>query len=477
VIVFQTHPIIPHSVVVNVTPIVILALVVVVVVAPLESTVALLVLHLGAFFFSALMCHGELARRRPSPRYLTAYYMWISAGGMIGGISVALIAPHAFNWVAEYPILVALVLLCRPGVAAAARESGQSVLLAVLAVAALILISLTAFDLKLDSNLVYVFVGVLLGLTVHFWRAPVSLAAIVAFLLIGNYYYNRDYTSSFQVRNFFGVLNAAETSDGRFRVLWHGSTGQGAQRIRDDDGNPVSGRPELIAEFFPGGGISQLFDAVHERVAGPINYAVVGLGTGSLACAGKPGDTMTYYELDPDIVRIAKNPRLYNFISECRPDVPIVLGDARLTLAEAPDASYDLIFVDAFIGAAIPTHLLTREALALYFKKVKPDGVVGIHVTNWNLELGEVAAGIAEANGVILRLYEGGDVEDQPDQWKFTSKVAAMARKDADFGKLAQSQYWPIRERDATQRVWTDDYTNVFGAVLRKLREKREGNE
>ena len=102
---------------------------------------------------------------------------------------------------------------------------------------------------------------------------------------------------------------------------------------------------------------------------------------------------------------------------------------------------------------------------------------MAIHVTNWNLELGEVAAGVADANGLILRLYEGGDVEDDPDQHKFTSKVAAMARNDEDFGKLARSEYWPVRERDSGQRVWTDDYTNVLGAVLRKLRERRQSAE
>src|SRR5207237_4625576 len=243
-------------------------------------------------------------------------------------------------------------------------------------------------------------------------------AAIIAFVLVlGHYQYN-DAVNNLVVRNFFGVLAAAETADGRFRILWHGGIGQGAQRIRDRDGNPVTGRPEMISEFQAGAGIAQTFDAVRARVGGPISYAVIGLGTGSLSCQARPEDSAIFYELDPDVIRIARDPALFNFVSECRPNIPIVQGDARLTIANVPDASYDLIFVDAFIGAAIPTHLLTREALALYARKIKPNGVVAIHVTNWNLELGEVAAGGADANGLILRLYDGGDVEDDPDQHK-----------------------------------------------------------
>jgi SAM-dependent methyltransferase len=202
---------------------------------------------------------------------------------------------------------------------------------------------------------------------------------------------------------------------------------------------------------------------------------VVGLGTGTLACQRRPGDTLTYYEIDPDIVRIARDPALFSYITECAPDAPIVLGDARLRLADAPDGSYDLIFVDAFIGAAIPLHLLTREAMALYLRKLKPNGIVAMHISNYNLELASVVAGIAEANGVIARVYNGGDVEEDASQQLWVPRVAAVARRDADFGALAKSPFWPLRARDPNQRVWTDDYSNVVGSILRRLRE-RTGN-
>ena len=128
--------------------------------------------------------------------------------------------------------------------------------------------------------------------------------------------------------------------------------------------------------------------------------------------------------------------------------------------------------IDAFIGAAIPVHLLTREAMALYLRKLKPDGLIAMHISNKNLELASVVAGVAEANGVIARVYDGGDVEEDAERYLWVPRVAAIARREQDFGALAKSSYWPVYERDASQRVWSDDYSNVVGAVLRKLRER-----
>jgi len=476
VLVFQSRPPIPHSLVVLLQPGFVLFLVIAYLMLPIQSIVLQILIHLSVFFVCALMCHGELARRRPPPRFLTGYYMWISFGGMIGGIATGLIAPHVFTRIVEYPLLLVLALLCRPGLVLPTRGSGQYPLLVMIAMAAFLFLAMAAFDLRFESALFSVFVGFLLGLIVQFWRAPLPFAAIVAMLFMLNHYNNQG-TSDFLVRNFFGVLNVAEESDGRFRVLYHGTTAQGAQRIRDADGNLLKGRPDMVSEFHDGGGFHQVMAAVEERVGGPINVGVIGLGTGALACRGGPGTTVTFYEIDADIARIARDPNLFNYITECAPKTEVVIGDARLTLAEAKDASYDLLFVDAFIGAAIPIHLLTREALAMYFTKLKPNGVVAMHVSNYNLELGTVVAGIAEANGAIVRLYDGSDDQVDADEHRWIAKIALVARKPADFGKLAESEYWPILERDPRQRVWTDDYSNVVGALLRRMRERQNEEE
>jgi hypothetical protein len=405
-------------------------------------------------------------------RGITSFYMWIAAGGTIGGIATALVAPRTFNWIAEYPLLIALAVLCLPGLPQQDRRVGQLILFGAIVAITIPLAVLYAYNLSLDDNVMTLLIGALLGCTLYFWRTPLAFAAIIAFALISSHYqYDGDH--GYVVRNFFGVLRVGETPNGKFRILWHGGFGQGAQRIRDDANKPVTGRPEMISEFQAGAGIAQTFDAVRAKVDGPISYAVVGLGTGSLACQARPGDNATYYELDPDIIKIARNPKLFSFVNECRPDIAIVQGDARLTLADAADQSYDLLLVDAFIGAAIPTHLLTKEAIALYLRKLKPRGLLAIHVSNYYLELASVVSASAGANGLITREYDGGDVQEDPSQQKWVPRVAAAARDDEDFGILAKSKFWPILPPAPGQRVWTDDYTNVAGALRRRLNEQR----
>jgi SAM-dependent methyltransferase len=472
VIVFQTKPFIPHWLVVAVQPAFVLFLVIAILMIPIESIMLQIVIHLSVFFVCALMCHGELARRRPPPQFLTGYYMWISFGGMVGGILTGLVAPHVFNRILEYPVLVVLTLLCRPGLVWPTRDGGQYPFLIAMVAAALVLMGMAAIDVRLEMPLYAVVIGFLIGLTLQFWKTPLPFAAIVAMLFLLNHYNNYS-PSNYLVRNFFGVLNVVEASDGRFRVLYHGTTAQGAQRIRDRDGNLLKGRPDMVSEFHDGGGFAQVVDAMEKKAGGPINMAVVGLGTGALACRGRPGTTVTFYEIDADIARIARDPSLFNYISECAPKTEVIIGDARLTLADAPDGAYDVVFIDAFIGAAIPIHLLTREALDLYFRKLKPNGVVAMHISNRNLELASVVAGIAEANKTVVRVYDGGDIDEDVDEHRWIPTIAVVARNEADFGILAKSELWPIRERDPRQRVWTDDYSNIVGALLRHLRNRR----
>jgi SAM-dependent methyltransferase len=303
---------------------------------------------------------------------------------------------------------------------------------------------------------------------VLFWNDPVPFAAIVGFVLLANHYLI-DVSGAQSVRSFFGVLKISESQDGRYRLLSHGTTLHGGQRIRDYDGNPVTGRPEPIMYYYDGSGMAQIMDAVRER-SNPLSYAVIGLGTGTLACRAQPGDKVTYYEIDPAIIRIANDPSLFTYISECGP-VDIKIGDARLTLDEAPDEAYDVILVDAFSSDAIPIHLLTREAMAIYRKKLKPHGIVSIHVSNRHLELASVVAGIAAANGMVARVNEGADVTENDAEYQFLGTVVAVARSDDDFGRIAKSQYWELQEPDPDQWVWTDDYSNVIGAVVRRYRE------
>ena len=469
VIVFQSRPWIPHGLVLKAYPFAVLILVATLVLVPIESILGLLLLHLGGFFVITLMCHGELALSRPDPRHLTSFYLWISVGGTIGGILVGLVAPHVFNWLAEYPILLILSVLCLPDLALPKTARGRFALLAAIAAGLAAVVVLRTIDVRFSNVGLSVTAGLLLGATVWVWQMPLAFATIVAFSIFGLHVVANAGATGYVTRNFYGVLNVGETSDGRFRVLWHGSIAQGAQRVRDRAGTLLTGRPESISEFQDGAGFAQAVEAAQAKAGGPISFAVIGLGTGALTCRARLGDTITFYEINAEITRIARDPSMFTFMSECGPGTRIVPGDARLTLADAPDGSYDLLVVDAFISAAIPTHLLTREAMALYLRKLKPNGFVAMHISNKYLELASVVAGLAEANDGIARMYEGGDIEEDANEMKWVPRIAAIARHEADFGKLAASRFWPIQTRDPGQEIWTDDYCNIVGAVLRRF--------
>jgi hypothetical protein len=471
VIAFARRPIIPHWLVVALQPPCVVALVAVIIFDPLKTIIWIVAVHLGVFFINALMCHGELARTRPPARHLTAFYLCISAGGVIGGIATGLIAPHVFNWVAEYPILIALAVLCRPGLALPIDRARRYLLFGGLAAAMGVLVVCQVYPVVLDAIPYNWAVATLLGAAVLLWRAPLAFAAVIGFVLLINHSIV-DQAGAVSVRSFFGVSKVLDTADGQFRLLQHGTTLHGGQRIRESNGERAAiDPPELLLYYWDGSAIAQAFEAVRARVDGPIRFAVIGLGAGALACRAAPDDTVHFYEIDPAIVRIARDPYLFSFLWVCRPDVPVILGDARLTLADAPDGAYDLIVVDAFTSDAIPIHLLTREAMALYLKKLRPRGMVVMHVSNRHLELASVVAGIAAANGRVTLVSDEVDLDEAANPYKFVGTVAAVARGEEDFGALAHSRDWMLEPPDPNQWVWTDDYCNIVGSVIRKFNE------
>jgi len=210
--------------------------------------------------------------------------------------------------------------------------------------------------------------------------------------------------------------------------------------------------------------------AVRQRVGGPIRVAVVGLGTGTFACFAEAGDSFKFYEIDASVEKLARDPSRFSYISSCAPDVPVVLGDARLTLAETSD-QYDLIVLDAFSSDAIPIHLMTREAMATYVSRLAPHGIVLMHVSNRHMELSSVVAGIAHANGLVSLMNNRAARDDEDDtKYLFTSTVVISARDEADFDTLREDSDWNAIEPPAGQRIWTDDYSNVVGAIWRQYR-------
>ena len=249
----------------------------------------------------------------------------------------------------------------------------------------------------------------------------------------------------------------------------HGTTIHGAERFLNNDGTPVTGRPEPITYYHRDGGIGQAITAIRERKGAPLRVAVIGVGSGTLACASEAGETWKFFEIDQTMVDTARDPKYFTYIQNCQPDLKPVIGDARLTFAKEPDGVYDLIIVDAYSSDAIPVHLATEEAMKIYQDKLAPQGAVVMHVSNRHLELASVIVGIADANDLKSWVYSEDSGRD--DEYIFATSVVVSAREEADVGKLASSDQWAETEANENQRVWTDDYSNVLGAVWRRLRD------
>jgi hypothetical protein len=476
VLVFQSRPLFPHKWVLLAQPVAIAGDIALLAIGGEQNLLMTLGGHLLCFFVIAMACHGELARTRPAAKYLTGFYVALSFGGMVGGLFAGLIAPFVFSWVAEYPILLALAALCRP------FEDDERfpglvrwywLLLAVVAIA----LMAPTYEASgqvwtwLEGHRVWVAssvgaLGALMALGLNAGRWKIFATAVVALALIR--FYPSDDGRVETVRSFFGVHKIVVTPSGQYHVLMHGTTIHGAQKYFNDDGTPVSGRPEPITYYHKDGGIGQAITAIRERKGAPLKVAAIGVGSGTLTCASEPGDSWKFFEIDQTMVDTARDPKYFSYIQNCMPELKPVIGDARLTFAKETDGTYDMIIVDAYSSDAIPIHLATVEAMKIYKDKLAPQGVVVMHVSNRHLELESVVVGIADANEMKSWVYNEDSGRD--DEYIFATDVVVSARDEADVGSLASSDKWAETEPTEGQRVWTDDYSNILGAVYRRLK-------
>jgi hypothetical protein len=474
VLVFQSRPLLPHKWMLMLQPVAIAGDIVLVAIGGEQNLLLTLGGHLLCFFVIAMACHGELARTRPAAKYLTGFYVALSFGGMVGGLFAGLIAPNAFSWVAEYPILLVCAALCRPiGEERWPRWSRWYWPLLFALAVALIAPSFRTGEVSewLVDQRVYVagavaVMGMLLALVLNAGRW--KLASVTALALVLVRVYPSDQGRVETVRSFFGVHKILVTPSGHYHVLMHGTTIHGAEQFQND-GTPVPGRPEPITYYHRDGGIGQAIAAIRERKGAPLRVAVIGLGAGTLTCAAEPGEAWKFFEIDQSMVDTARDPRYFTYIRSCEPDLAPVIGDARLTFAREADGLYDLIIVDAYSSDAIPIHLATKEAMKIYRDKLTPQGAVLMHVSNRHLELSSVVVGIAEANDLKSWVYSEDSGRDS--EYIFSTSVVVSAREETDIGKLASSDQWAETEADENQRIWTDDYCNVLGAVYRRLRD------
>jgi hypothetical protein len=268
-------------------------------------------------------------------------------------------------------------------------------------------------------------------------------------------------------RSYFGVYRVQTSEDGEFRTLVNGSTLHGAQRIRDEEGNAVDDATPATY-YYEKSPMAMTIAKVRERLGDAKGrYGVVGLGSGSLACHSHPGEAWRFFEIDPVIVGIAKSARYFTFLAHCQPSPDIVIGDARRTIAKEPDASFDLIIVDAFTSDAVPVHLLTAEALRLYLDKLKPDGIALLHISNRNLDLdGMLAATVKLLPGAAGFLISDDDADGSYAQ--STSTVAVFAKSSEALAPLRELKEVRAFD-DRGLRPWTDDYSDILGPFLSRL--------
>jgi hypothetical protein len=469
VIVFQRRPLISHHLALAAQPVVIALLAGVYLKGSTDSILTTIAINIAAFAITALVCHGELARRRPAARYLTAFYLWMSFGGMVGGIFAGLLAPHIFNWVAEYPLLIVAGLLCRPGLFDGDTARGRLIWFIAFALFAIGMTGYLRSDAAPEVNAVLAVAAAMMLAAIVLLRDPLKFAAVIALVLVSSII--MDTTEAKTVRNFFGVHKIYEVANGYYRILLHGTTIHGAEAVSDTVKMPGM-RPVPLTYYHANSGMAKAIEAARAKKSGPLNMAVVGLGTGSLACYARPNDRLTFYEIDQSIIDVATDPKYFSFQPVCAPHAKIILGDARLTIGDAPEGGYDIIIVDAFSSDAIPIHLLTREAMAAYLAKLAPHGMVVLHISNRYLELASIVAGIADANGLRTRINSQLDEKDDYPRYLYASTVTASARGEDDFGALQEPDSgWEPLEPDPDQWVWTDDYSNVVGAMIRHSRE------
>ena len=467
VAVFRERPWIAHANVVRFVPFAVAPLAVSLIGGEKVFWLTSIALNLVVFALLTLMCHGELYARRPSPRRLTEFYLCTSFGGVIGGGFAGLLAPQIFNGNYEYPILIALALLCMPGlVTGGSRKALTEAAPWLVASAALALVwYVTRFQPSATLELPFQVLLALLAAAMLFQRQrPMRFFGLVILSFSVTALWRPGIAPIETARSFFGVHKVAEVNDGRARLLYHGTTIHGAQRLRNDDGTPVSGPLLPQTYYYPGGPFAEAIGAVR-AARGSLNHvAVVGLGTGTLACHSKGNEHWTFFEIDPEVIRIARDPRRFEFLSRCAPESPVIAGDARLTL-EASTDRYDLIVLDAFSSDTIPVHLLTREAVAGYLSKLSPHGVLLLHISNRHLDLTPVVAKVAQSLGLAAFVREDRSAGDLLTTLKADARLVVLTRDAADAGSVAGN--WAPLRPDQSSALWTDDYSNILGIMLR----------
>jgi hypothetical protein len=379
---------------------------------PLEAMMAL---NLAAFFVACMVCHGELARRQPHPGQLTTYYLMLAVGGMVGGFFVGVIAPHFFN--SNYELSVGIFL------------TGL--------VAAVTLIPEASFPRAGQRRAAIT-------------ACALVLAGIAAIRIVDHYHENAG-TDALH-RNFYGALKVYASAEKGHRTMLHGQIVHGRQFLDPE-------KASLPTTYYsPEGGAGKTLLAKGGK--GPLHVGVVGIGIGTLAAYGRAGDIYRLYDIDPLVIDVARTH--FTFLARSAAHTDIVLGDARLQLEREAPQQFDVLIVDAFSGDAVPVHLLTRQAFELYFRHLKDDGVLAVHITNRYLDLRPVIKTAADHLGRPARIV---DFDGDQAHGIFRSRWAIIAQDDTFFCHAGFEDAKLLADKPGF-RPWQDDYSSLFAVLM-----------
>lgn len=446
----------------RIMPMAVIALALVLIAQMNQPAAVVIPLHLMVFAVVALACHGELAHDRPTPSRLTEFYFWISLGGMLGGLFNAMLAPILFTSIVEYPLVLVVACLVRraaappPDRTAWVSDAGCVAVVFALAVASVLI------NGRLGSASRFLILGAALPALLAFsqQRRPIRFAGCVAALLVSGALVQSPFGQAvFAERTFFGVYRIRVDDRLNYRFMFHGPTLHGMQSASEER------RAESLSYYHEAGPIGQVFAAVPVAASTP-EVGVVGLGVGSLASYAGPAQRWLFYEIDPAVERVARDAAYFTYLRDCGRRCEVVVGDARVSLGRARPGQFGLIVLDAFSSDAIPIHLLTREALAVYLSRLAPGGVIALHISNHHLSLSPVLGRLAQEQGLSARWQREPATAGSFSDGKVPSEWMVLARDAADFGALARDPRWVPPVVQAQTPLWSDDFSNIL-SVLR----------
>jgi spermidine synthase len=443
-------------------------------------------IHLAAFFLIVLCCHLELALVRPEPARLTEFYLWMSFGGVLGGAAAALLAPVVLNTTIEYQIALAAALAVAPWQRAELKWAIPAAIIAI--GASLLYQNLYAVATWLEANVHIGKVSTVAETPFWFdvlgvWRPEFAASVLCATLALAAMLAQRsalivaaiggvalllpaiDQDSEsikFRERSFFGVLEINDSGEAPtgWRFLSHGTTLHGVMSL-----DPNRNR-EPMSYYYRETPIGALYAEATAAKPTDLRAGVIGMGMGSTTCYAKPGQSWKIFEIDDDVIKASMNPNLVGFINRCAPDITIVRSDARLKMAEQPNDWFDILLVDAFSSDAIPTHMITKEAIGLFMSKMAPDGVLIVHISNRYLDLGRIVSDAA--NDLGFAVMEGNrDGEASNPNADTGVRAVIIARNQARLDRYRGQAMWTMIEPSAQSHPWTDDHTDILRALVR----------